>query len=60
MDWFLARIFDQFFTTKRVGKGTGWAWLRASFLCSVLVAGIEVASVEDDGSTFTVTLPINL
>lgn len=53
------RIFDQFFTTKEVGKGTG----QGLAICwSIFVdehgGQIEVQSKENEGSTFTVYLPL--
>ena len=54
----LGRIFDPFFTTKLVGKGTG---LGLSLVYTILQkhgGRIEVDSTVGQGSTFTVTLPI--
>jgi two-component system NtrC family sensor kinase len=54
----LPRIFDPFFTTKDIGKGTG---LGLSICYGIIVknAGrISVKSRVNEGSTFTVTMPI--
>jgi predicted ATPase/signal transduction histidine kinase/CheY-like chemotaxis protein len=53
----LARIFEPFFTTKEVGKGTG---LGLSLVYTIVTdAGgvIDVKSVHQQGSTFTIYLP---
>jgi two-component system, NtrC family, sensor kinase len=56
----LNRIFDPFFTTKPVGEGTGLG-LSISFSIVKRHGGsIEVKSQPNQGSSFTVTLPINL
>jgi two-component system cell cycle sensor histidine kinase/response regulator CckA len=51
----VARIFDPFFTTKFTGRGLGLAAVRG------IVRGhhgaLHVASVPDEGSTFTLVLP---
>jgi len=54
----LAKIFDPFFTTKPEGKGVG---LGLSVLYGIVRAHegeIEVASRQNQGTTFTVTLPL--
>jgi two-component system, NtrC family, sensor kinase len=54
----LPRIFDPFFTTKEVGKGTG---LGLSISYSIIVkhgGKISVKSQENEGTTFTVKLPV--
>jgi signal transduction histidine kinase len=52
----LARIFDAFYTTKPTGTGLGLA------LCKKLVAqqggSLTVESVEGEGTTFVVLLPL--
>jgi two-component system, NtrC family, sensor kinase len=54
------RIFDPFFTTKDVGKGTGQG---LSIVYDVIVnkhkGKIDVNSKVDEGTTFTIQLPIN-
>jgi two-component system, NtrC family, sensor kinase len=53
------KIFQPFFTTKPTGEGTG---LGLSLSYDIITKGhggtIEVESVEGDGTTFTVKLPI--
>jgi PAS domain S-box-containing protein len=55
------RIFDPFFTTKGVGKGTGQG---LSICYNIIVemhkGSITFDSVENVGSTFHVSLPLNL
>lgn len=55
----LPRVFDHFFTTKQVGKGTGQG---LSLAYSIIVEGhhgqIDIESVVGAGTTFIVTLPI--
>jgi signal transduction histidine kinase len=56
----LNRIFDPFFTTKPVGEGTGLG-LSISFSIIERHQGtIEVKSLVNYGSTFKVTLPVNI
>jgi signal transduction histidine kinase len=54
-----AKIFQPFFTTKPTGQGTG---LGLSLAYDIVTKGhggtIEVESVEGEGTTFTVRLPI--
>ena len=54
----ISRIFDQFFTTKEVGKGTGQglAICHAIFV-EKLGGNMGVVSEVGQGTTFTVTLP---
>jgi two-component system NtrC family sensor kinase len=55
----LPKIFQPFFTTKPSGEGTG---LGLSLSCDIVTKGhggtIEVESVEGEGTTFVVRLPI--
>lgn len=54
----IKRIFEPFYTTKPVGQGTGLG-LSLSFSIVQKHAGrIEVSSVPDQGSTFSVWLPV--
>jgi signal transduction histidine kinase len=55
----LPRIFDPFFTTKPVGDGTG---LGLSVIYSIIErhhGSIDVQSKIGEGTTFTVTIPID-
>lgn len=58
-DTTLAKIFQPFFTTKPTGEGTG---LGLSLSYDIITKGhggmIEVESVEGEGTTFTVKLPV--
>jgi two-component system, NtrC family, sensor kinase len=54
----MPRIFDPFFTTKEIGKGTG---LGLSICYSIVVkhgGKISVKSQVNEGSTFTIRMPI--
>jgi len=54
----LSRIFDPFFTTKEIGKGTG---LGLSICYGIVVKNggrISVQSQVNEGTTFTVRMPI--
>ncbi len=55
----LKRIFEPFFTTKPVGKGTGLGLSIVWGIVSKHQGSIEVDSVPGQGTTFTLTLPIN-
>ena len=56
----LDKIFQPFFTTKPTGEGTG---LGLSLAYDIVVKGhggrIEVNSLENIGTTFTIKLPIS-
>lgn len=56
----MERIFDPFFTTKTVGSGTGQGLTVAR---SIIVDGhggsIDVSSIEGEGTTFRIKLPVN-
>jgi two-component system NtrC family sensor kinase len=54
----LPRIFDPFFTTKDVGKGTGLGLSIAYKIVSAHGGRIDVRTQPGDGTTFTVTLPM--
>jgi PAS domain S-box-containing protein len=53
------KIFDPFFTTKPVGQGSGQGLSVAHGIIFDLHGGtISVASIEGEGTTFTITLPL--
>lgn len=55
-----SRIFDLFFTTKEVGKGTGQGLALAhSIIIEKHTGEIIFKSIEDTGTTFIITIPIN-
>ena len=54
----LNRIFDPFFTTKPVGKGTGLGLSICYGIIKKMGGIIEVRSVVDEGTVFTVKIPI--
>ena len=56
----LPRIFEPFFTTKAlsVRRGTGLGLSMVYELARKMEAGLAVESVPDQGSTFTVILPV--
>ncbi len=54
----LERIFDPFFTTKEVGKGTGLGLSVSYGIIKQFKGDIAVKSKLNEGSTFTVTLPL--
>ncbi len=52
------KIFDPFFTTKEIGKGTGLGlWVSYGIIESIR-GEISVDSKENEGSTFTIKIPI--
>ncbi|GAA4832533.1 sensor histidine kinase [Algivirga pacifica] len=53
------RIFDPFFTTKKQGEGTGLGLDIVSKIIKKHHGTIEVDSEVGQGTTFTVTLPLN-
>lgn len=54
----LQRIFDPYFTTKEVGKGTGMGLTIVHGLVKTHNGAITVMSAPETGSSFTVYLPV--
>ncbi len=55
-----SRIFDPFFTTKEVGRGSGQGLAIAhSIVVDKHQGTLEVDTAEGQGTTFTITLPID-
>ncbi len=57
-DEVLPRIFDPFFTTKPVGEGTGLGLAVCNEIIRQYQGSMEVRSQVGQGTTFTVTLPL--
>ncbi|MEX1300418.1 MAG: ATP-binding protein [Desulfotignum sp.] len=55
----LARIFDPFFTTRPVGKGTGLGLSICYGIINKMGGRIDVKSRLDEGTTFTIVLPLD-
>jgi len=56
----MQKIFDPFFTTKQTGKGTGLGLSIALSLVKSMGGAIEVQSMPNRGSSFTVIIPIDI
>lgn len=55
----LPKIFEPFFTTKSIGEGTGLGLWVSYGIVKSFHGTIHVKSTEDQGTTFTITLPIH-
>jgi two-component system NtrC family sensor kinase len=55
----IKRVFEPFFSTKEVGKGTGLGLYVASMLVKKHHGKIDVDSKEGKGTTFTIRFPIS-
>ncbi|MCP4623690.1 MAG: HAMP domain-containing histidine kinase, partial [bacterium] len=56
----LSKISEPFFTTKERGKGTGLGLAITYGLVKKLNGNISVVSKENEGTTFTITLPTRI
>jgi signal transduction histidine kinase len=54
----LSKIFDPFFTTKAEGKGVGLGLAVLYGIVKAHEGEVEVTSQRNEGTTFTVTLPL--
>jgi len=54
----LSKIFDPFFTTKAEGKGVGLGLAVLYGIVKAHEGEVEVASLRNEGSSFSVTLPL--
>jgi two-component system NtrC family sensor kinase len=55
----ISQIFDPFYTTKQVGRGTGLGLSVTYGIVEKHGGHIEVKSRKGQGTTFTVTLPLH-
>jgi two-component system, cell cycle sensor histidine kinase and response regulator CckA len=55
----IERIFEPFYTTKEVGRGTGLGLATVWYLVTELGGRVDVDSVKGEGSTFFVSIPVN-
>ena len=55
----IEQIFNPFFTTKKVGQGTGLGLSVSLSIVESMGGSISVQSIKGRGSIFTVVLPIN-
>jgi two-component system NtrC family sensor kinase len=56
----LDRIFDPFYTTKPVGKGTGLGLSICYGIIKKMRGDIRVQSTMDEGTTFTIEIPVSM
>ncbi len=54
----IRKIFDPFYTTKEVGKGTGLGLSVSLSIVESMGGSIAVQSLKDEGSSFTILLPV--
>lgn len=54
------KIFDAFYTTKEIGKGTGLGLSVSLSLVKSMGGSIDVQSIPGSGSSFTVSLPVEI
>jgi signal transduction histidine kinase len=52
------RIFEPYFTTREFGRSAGWGLAVCNGIIRQHEGEIRVASVPDEGSTFTISLPL--
>lgn len=54
----ISRVFEPFFTTREVGSGTGMGLTVAYEIARASGGNIEIASLEGEGTTATIRLPL--
>ncbi len=56
----MSKLFTPFFSTKKIGKGTGLGLPITYGIIKMHRGDIKVQSISGEGTTFTIKLPINL